>query len=99
MRNYFKILLSNSNKASSRRFIALLTLPFYIGGIVTGIILSFITKDFRFYLASIIAAGLPIYLAFFSLTWEHIKDILNTNAFKKRSDGLYEIDQDQLKDP
>lgn len=99
MVNYFKILVSNSSKASSRRFIAILTLPLYLIGIGIGFILGVTINDFRFFLTAMIAAALPIFLAFYALTWEHVKGILNAKIFEKKSNGLYEMTDDQLKDP
>lgn len=92
MINWYNRLISNDNKTSSRRFIAVWTLPFYWAAIAEGLILAFIVKDFRFFLASLIAASLPIFLAFFALTWEHVKDI--SKVFKK--DSLFD---NQIIDP
>lgn len=76
MKSFFiKNLISNSNSVSSRRIIAVALLPFYMGAIVCGIILAFLTSDFRFFLVSIIAAGIPIMIAYFLLTWEHVISI------------------------
>lgn len=96
---YLKILISNSQDASSRRLIAVLTLPFYWGAIVTGLILAFKSENFKIYIAALIASGLPIYLSYFALTWEGIVSILSTKAFQKKSDGLYELTPDQQIDP
>ena len=99
MLKYIKILISNSQSASSRRLIALSTLPFYWGSIVIGLVLAFKLGDFKIYLAALIASGLPVYLSYFSLTWENIVSLLSTKAFQKRSDGLYELTPDQQIDP
>ncbi len=99
MRKYFKLLTSNSPQASSRRFIALLTLPLYLGGIVVGFVVGIIISDFRFYLAALLAAALPIFLAFFALTWQHVYKLLSAKIFQKRSDGLYELTPEETKDP
>lgn len=97
MIKWYNKLISNSNEASSRRFIAVWTLPFYWGAIFEGLIIAYVVKDFRFFIASLIAACLPIFLAFFALTWEHVKNILDTKAFKKGES--FELTQDQLRDP
>ena len=95
MIKFFKKMLSNSQEVSSRRFIALILLPSYVIGILIGVF----SKNFNFYLVAMIAAGIPIFIAYFTLTWETVKELLNTQAFKKR-DGLYDgSDDSQLKDP
>lgn len=101
-------MLSKSNEVSSRRFIALILLPFFIGGIVTGFILAWIHNDFRYFLTSILAAGIPIMIAYFLLTWEHVRDIVKEIGFNKKPntqffDDTTYIDTDRdnnlLKDP
>lgn len=97
MIKWYNKLISSNNQTSSRRFIAVWTLPFYWGAILEGLVITYLVKDFRFFIASLIAACLPIFLAFFALTWEHIKNILDTKAFKK-GEG-FDFSQNELKDP
>jgi hypothetical protein len=79
MKNFLDKLISNSQEVSARRFIALLLLPSYITGIVIGIL----SKSYNFYITAMIAAGLPILIAFFLLTWQHITDLVAKLNFKK----------------
>lgn len=55
-------------------------------------------NDFRYFIASLVASSLPIMMAFYKLKWTDLRDILDTKAFKKGSDG-YDFTQDQLQDP
>jgi hypothetical protein len=97
--DFYRKLISNNNTASSRRFIAIWTLPFYWISIVTGIYIGFTKADFRFYLAALIASVSPVFLAFFALTWEHVKNILNTKIFKKSDSPFDNINNNELIDP
>ena len=78
MKNFLLKLLGNNTGVSSRRFIALLVLPSYIIGIFVGIF----AKNIDFYITAMVAAAIPILIAYFSLSWEHIKD-LTGKIFKK----------------
>lgn len=81
MKKFFKYLLSSSNEVSSRRFIALIILPSFVIGIFVGIFSS----NYNFYLTAMISAGVIILIAYFTLTFNNIKDILNSNTFGKKS--------------
>lgn len=87
MKKFFLMLLSDSNGVSSRRFISIILLPFYIAAIVVGLCLSWIYDSFNYFLASLLAAGIPIMIAFFLLTWEHVKDIVKEFTFSKKTNN------------
>jgi hypothetical protein len=97
--DFYRRLISNDNTASSRRFIAIWTLPFYWISIVTGIYIGITKADFRFYLAALLASVSPVFLAFFALTWEHVKNILDAKVFKKNSNPFGDISNNELTDP
>jgi hypothetical protein len=99
MIKFYTKLISNDNTTSSRRFIAIWTLPFYWLAIISGIYIGHTRADFRFYVAALIAAASPVFLAFFALTWEHVKNILNTNIFKKNTNPFENINNNELIDP
>lgn len=112
MGNFFRKLISSSNEVSSRRFIAIILLPFFISGIIIGFVLSWKYNDFRYFLTSILAAAVPIMMAYFLLTWERVKDIVTAIGFNKKNqtqffddtnyidtDSSHQIDESQLKDP
>mgnify|MGYP006905785316 CR=1 FL=1 len=71
MKTFFLKLLGSNTGTSSRRFIALLMLPSYITGVFVGIF----SKDFDFFLTSMISCCIPIFIAYFSLSWQNIKEI------------------------
>ena len=81
MREFFLKLLGVSTGVSSRRFIALLMLPSYIIGVFVGIF----ANNIDFYMIAMIAAAIPILIAYFSLSWELVKEI-TTGIFKKKED-------------
>lgn len=89
MTSFFKKLISNSNEVSSRRFIAVVLLPFYIAAIVIGLCLAWIYNNFNYFVASLLAAGIPIMIAFFLLTWEHVKDIVKAVGFNKKDETQF----------
>ena len=64
--------LSKSDKASIRRFISFVLLIPYVIGIFVGLYIAVTTGVFNFFLVSILAAGIPIMITYFSLTWQHV---------------------------
>lgn len=79
MNEFFLKLLGNNTGVSSRRFIALITLPFLLFAIFTGVQSE---SDFKFG-SAIFSALLLILLTYYSLSWEHVKEIL-TGVFSKK---------------
>lgn len=99
MIKFYRSLISNDNTTSSRRFIAIWTLPFYWMAIACGIYIGCSRADFRFFVAALIAAASPVFLAFFALTWEHVRNILDAKIFKKDSNPFDNINNNELTDP
>ncbi|XAI97396.1 hypothetical protein [Leptolyngbya phage Lbo-JY46] len=81
MKNFFLNLLKSNSGISSRRFIALLMLPAYITGLFVGVF----SKEFNFFLVAMIAAAIPIFISYFLLTWEHIKEITKNIISPKKT--------------
>lgn len=69
-------LFSSSQEASMRRFIAFFLLLPYTVAIGIGLYMSVKISDYTFFLTSLLAAGIPIMLAYFLLTWEHVLEIV-----------------------
>lgn len=69
--------LSKSDKASIRRFISFILLIPYIVGIFIGIFVGLHYQNFNFYVSAILAAGIPIMITFFALTWQHVIEAKN----------------------
>ena len=80
-------LFSSSNEASMRRFIAFFLLFPYTVGIFIGLYLGFKLADYQFFLTSLLAAGIPIMLAYFLLTWEHVLEITKNIDFVSQTKG------------
>lgn len=79
-KQFFLKLLKPDSGVSSRRFIGLVMLPTYILGVVVGLF----SKDFNFYITAMIASAIPLLMAYFLLSWEHIKG-LTANVFITKS--------------
>lgn len=84
-------LLSASNEASVRRFIAILLVPPYITGILIGFLIAYKGTNYTFFLTALIAAALPILIAFFVLTWQDIATLT------KNLDKFVKIDTEEEK--
>jgi hypothetical protein len=85
MRGFSKFLgvvLSSSNEASIRRFIALLLVPEFKIGILLAYYLAYKHNNYNYLITGILAAAVPILLAYFLLTWQHIIEIV------KNVDGI-----------
>ena len=94
--DFIKILISDSNDASSRRVIAIAVLPVFIFGILGGLIRGLWTGDINFFSISLGLAAITEYITYFTLTWEHVTNIFNTKLFKKKGDFY---DNDLTTDP
>jgi|688.fasta_scaffold00342_59 hypothetical protein len=79
IKQFFLKLLKSNSGVSSRRFIGLLMLPTYILGVVVGIF----SKEFNFYITAMIAAAIPLLMAYFLLSWEHIKELASSSFIIK----------------
>jgi hypothetical protein len=83
--SWLKLLFSARSEASMRRFIAFFMVLPYTIGILSGIYIALTSQDFRFFITSIIAAGVPIMTAYFLLTWQNIIEITkNLDGFIKK---------------
>lgn len=69
------LLFSAKSEASMRRFIAFFMVFPYSIGILSGVYVALKTQDYRFFVTSIVAAGIPIMTAYFLLTWQNIIEI------------------------
>lgn len=85
--SFYRKLISSDNTASSRRFIAVWTLPFFWGGIIVGYYMGIKYNSFNYYLAAYIGSSIVIFLAFFALTWEHVKEI-TSGIFRKKDENF-----------
>lgn len=74
---YLEYVLSKSPKASIRRFISFVLLIPYTIGIFIGIFVGLHYQNFNFYVSAILAAGIPIMITFFALTWQHVIEAKN----------------------
>jgi len=84
---YLQQVISGSNQASSRRFIALNLLPTYILAAYVGIAIGAADRvEWLFYTGAAMAS-LPVLMGFFLFTWEHVISILNSNAIKSAKYG------------
>lgn len=87
-------LLSESPKASLRRFVSFILMIPFVYAIFCGIFAAIKYQRFDFFIASISFAAIPIMITLFGLQWQHVIKLMyniNNQTHEKDTNELEEL--------